>query len=155
MPGENRNIYKNARRDAGLTQERAAERLGISVESIRAYETDQRIPPDHVVSEMVTCYNAQYLAVQHLSQNNELVRRIVPVIEERSLMEATVRLANRMRKFFQQHRAEDLLEICEDNEVTDAEEELMLEIMEELNEINQGLFELRASWQKEGQSHDV
>ena len=42
MPEECRNIYKKARRSAGLTQEAAAERLGISVESVRAYETGQR-----------------------------------------------------------------------------------------------------------------
>lgn len=45
MPAEYRNIYKTARRAAGMTQEAAAERLGISVESVRAYETGQRIPP--------------------------------------------------------------------------------------------------------------
>ena len=49
MPEEYRNIYKIARRNAGITQEAAAEQLGISVESVRAYETGQRIPPNHVV----------------------------------------------------------------------------------------------------------
>ena len=44
MPEECRNIYKNARRAAGFTQEAAAEQLGLSVESIRAYETGQRVP---------------------------------------------------------------------------------------------------------------
>lgn len=38
MSEEYRNIYKIARRTAGFTQEAAAERLGISVESVRAYE---------------------------------------------------------------------------------------------------------------------
>ena len=36
MPEEYRNIYKIARRARGYTQEAAAERLGISTESIRA-----------------------------------------------------------------------------------------------------------------------
>ena len=49
MPEEYRNIYKNARRAAGYTQETAAEQLGLSVESVRAYETGQRIPPNDVV----------------------------------------------------------------------------------------------------------
>lgn len=39
------NIYKTARRAAGLTQEAAAEQIGVSVESIRSYETDRRLPP--------------------------------------------------------------------------------------------------------------
>ena len=66
MPGENRNIYKTSRRAAGLTQEAAAERLGISVESVRAYETGQRLPPNDVVELMVILYNAQHLAAASL-----------------------------------------------------------------------------------------
>lgn len=68
MPEEYRNIYKNARRAAGYTQETAAEQLGLSVESVRAYETGQRIPPNDVVEQMVICYNAQRLAYQHLHE---------------------------------------------------------------------------------------
>lgn len=45
MPQDKRNIYKIAREAKGLTQEAAAEKLGISDSSIRAYETGQRIPP--------------------------------------------------------------------------------------------------------------
>lgn len=63
MPEECRNIYKKARRVAGLTQEAAAERLGISVESVRAYETGQRIPPNDVVEDMVVCYDYQRLGL--------------------------------------------------------------------------------------------
>ena len=42
MPESNRNIYKVAREARGLTQEAAAEKLGISDSSIRAYETGDR-----------------------------------------------------------------------------------------------------------------
>lgn len=53
MPEEYRNIYKIARRNAGITQEAAAEQLGISVEIVRAYETGQRILPNDVVEQIV------------------------------------------------------------------------------------------------------
>lgn len=39
------NIYKVARLKAGKTQEGAAEALGISVESLKAYESYSRLPP--------------------------------------------------------------------------------------------------------------
>ena len=39
-----RNIYKTARLAAGLTQERWAEVLGISTESVRLYETGRGLP---------------------------------------------------------------------------------------------------------------
>lgn len=61
MPKDNGNIYQAARKAAGLTQEAAAERLAVSVESMRAYETGQRLPGDDVVTRMMAVYDAQYL----------------------------------------------------------------------------------------------
>ena len=68
MSEEYRNIYKTARRTAGFTQEAATERLGISVESVRAYEIGQRIPPNDIVNAMkgqitmgMTVDNVSYL----------------------------------------------------------------------------------------------
>ena len=49
MPEDYSNIYKIARRAAGFTQESAAEQLEISVDSVRAYETSQRLPPSEIV----------------------------------------------------------------------------------------------------------
>lgn len=40
-----RNIYKTVRNRTGLTQEAAAELIGVSVETLRAYECGRRIPP--------------------------------------------------------------------------------------------------------------
>lgn len=68
MPEEYRNIYKICRKSAGFTQEAAAERLGISVESLRAYETGQRVPPDEVVETMSDLYNALHLIVRHCAR---------------------------------------------------------------------------------------
>ena len=92
MSEEYRNIYKAARRSAGLTQEAAAEKLGISVESIRAYETGGRIPSNEIVESMVICYNTQYLAYQHLHETNALAAKIVPPLQERSM--STLSLAS-------------------------------------------------------------
>lgn len=39
------NIYRTGRICTGLTQEAAAERLHVAVETLRAYETGRRIPP--------------------------------------------------------------------------------------------------------------
>ena len=57
MSTDNRNIYQTARKAAGLTQEAAAERLALSVESLRAYETGQRIPGNEIVAAMCTVYS--------------------------------------------------------------------------------------------------
>ena len=72
MPEKCRNIYKRARKERGFTQEYAAEKLGISVESLRAYETGQRVPPDEVVADMVGLYNTLHLIVQHVRKKNAM-----------------------------------------------------------------------------------
>ena len=40
MARDSQNIYKNARKSAGLTQEKAAQYLNVSVDSLRDYEGD-------------------------------------------------------------------------------------------------------------------
>ena len=139
-----RNIYKTARRAAGHTQEAAAERLGISVESLRAYETGQRVPPNEVVELMAILYDAHYLAYQHLRESNALFRRVVPQVEDRELLEIAVRIYTRMRRFAAHRSVDRLLEMAEDN-VIDAEEmEEFQAIVAELREIVQSGLELQA-----------
>lgn len=142
MPEEYRNIYKTARRAAGLTQEAAAEKLGISVESLRAYETDQRIPPNDVVELMVICYNAQHLAYQHLRETNSLMERVVPQLEQRSVLEVAVRIYNRLNRFTQQHKLDELMQIAEDGRIDDDERKVFDEIMGDLREIVKSGLEL-------------
>lgn len=143
MPEEYRNIYKIARRNAGITQEAAAEQLGISVESVRAYETGQRIPPNHVVSRMVICYDAQRLAVQHVNLHDELASSIIPVIQPRTLMESAVRLYNRLNHFSSSHSVERLLEIAEDGRIDEQERAEFDAIVAELKALIQCGMELR------------
>ena len=83
MSEECRNIYKRARRNAGYTQEAAAEMLNVSVESLRAYETDRRIPAGDVVLQMMICYNCHQLPTQHLQETSALFNSVVPRLEER------------------------------------------------------------------------
>ena len=64
-----RNIYQKARDISGYTQERAAELLDLSVESIRAYETDKTLPNPRTVMQMVQIYGVQHLSYQHLEKN--------------------------------------------------------------------------------------
>ena len=143
MPEECRNIYKIQRRAAGYTQESAAERLGISVESLRAYETGQRVPPDWVVELMSILYNAPYLALQHMQESNTLFRQVVPQVEDRDLLETAVRIYNRLRHFAENHSVDRLLEIAEDNVIDEKERPEFQTIVAELREIVQSGLELQ------------
>lgn len=72
MARDSQNIYKNARKSAGLTQEKAAQYLNVSVDSLRDYEGDERPVPNDVASAMCDVYQVPYLAVQHLRQSSKL-----------------------------------------------------------------------------------
>ena len=49
MPGEYLNPYQKARKTTCLTQEQAAERLGLSAETPKQSELGQRVPSTPVV----------------------------------------------------------------------------------------------------------
>ena len=66
MAKECGNPYKTARKAAGLTQERAAMLLNVSVDSLRDYEGNIRPVPNDVAAAMCDAYDAQYLAITHL-----------------------------------------------------------------------------------------
>lgn len=142
MQNDTRNIYKIARRAAGYTQEAAAEMMNLSVESLRAYETGRRIPAGDVVLQMVICYNAQRLAVQHLQETNILFNSVVPRLEERSMLEVAVRIYNRLRSFQEDNRLERLLAIAEDGVIDDQERPEFEAIIADLRQIIQSGLEL-------------
>ena len=145
MPDDCRNIYKTCRKAAGFTQEAAAERLGISVESLRAYETSQRVPPNEVVELMVILYNAQYLAFQHLRETNGLYNSVVPEVQPRSILEASAKLTNRIFAFAESHADRRLMRITEDNVIDTGERAEFDAIMEDLQEIVEAALELRCA----------
>ena len=145
MPEEYRNIYKTCRRAAGLTQESAAERLGISVESLRAYEGGQRIPPNEVVELMSILYNAQHLAYQHLRETNAMYGRVVPEVPQCSVLEASARLTNRIYAFADSHADRRLMRMAEDNVIDPVERPEFDAILEELQEIVEAALALRCA----------
>ena len=142
MPEDYSNIYKIARRAAGYTQESAAEQLDISVDSVRAYETYQRTPPNEIVERMVVCFHAPQLAYQHLHETSGLVSRIIPQLEQRSILEVAIRIYNRMRSFTQGSCLDRLMAIAEDGRVDETERPEFEAIVEELRSIIQSGLEL-------------
>lgn len=147
MPEECRNIYKRFRKKAGLTQEAAAEQLRISVESLRAYETGQRVPPNRVVSMMVDAYNSQLLGIWHLRDSDDMVRSIVPAVQDCSVLEASAKLYNRMNDFYINNRCRQLMRITEDNVVDDIEQPDYDRILDELQEISEFIMAVKCARQ--------
>lgn len=145
MPESNRNIYKVAREARGLTQEAAAEKLGISDSSIRAYETGQRIPPNDVVDLMVLAYDSQLLGIQHLRASADMARSIVPDVREVDLRAAIMALLVTIYKFVDEHQDRELLRIGTDNAVDESEGPEFEEIKEDLGDVIAAAMQVRCA----------
>lgn len=113
------NIYKTARMAAGITQERSAELIGCSVRTIAAYEQGERIPFDDVVVRMVDIYAAPYLGNQHLRQNSEIARQILPEVVPTNLPQAILHLQKEMNDFLRLR--DEMIDITEDGIIDDSE----------------------------------
>lgn len=150
MPEEYRNIYKTCRKAAGLTQEAAAERLGISVESLRAYETGQRVPPDEVVEAMSDLYNTLHLIVRHVREKNAMYGRVVPEVPKMDVLAASARLTNRIYAFADSHADRRLMRITEDNVIDGTERGEFDAILEDLQEIVAAALALRCAQSEQG-----
>lgn len=143
MPKGSGNIYQAARKAAGLTQEAAAERLAVSVESMRAYETGQRLPGDDVVTRMMAVYDAQYLGAQHLQCKPWLLPECVMMAKPEPLPMAVIKLVRRVMAFAEAHRSDQLMEIAEDGIISEGERDLFDEIAGELGDIVQAALALQ------------
>lgn len=137
------NIYKRARATAGLTQERWAEQLGISVESVRLYESGAGLPSDEVVTRMIEVAVLPVLGYWHLTNKSRLAGEILPEVKTVPLAQAVVQLLHRIREFDEQHRVRELLSIAEDGQIDSAERELFTQIVAELDSVVQAAMALK------------
>lgn len=115
------NIYYNARRSAGLTQERWSEMIGCSPDSVRNYEADAQIPGDAIVKKMCEIAGTPALAYWHLCRKSELAAETLPEVEQLPLPQAVIQLVCAIRDFKDHNDA--LLDMAVDGKI-DADERL-------------------------------
>ena len=128
------NIYKNARKSAGMTQEKAAQLLNVSVDSLRDYEQSQRPVPSDVASVMCDVYQAPYLAVQHLRRSSELGK---------DLPEAVLSVLAAVQRFIVKRDA--MIEIVADGKIEEDEQAEWNEIMDRMNNLFVAMANMRFS----------
>ena len=145
MQEEYQNIYKTGRKAAGFTQEAAAERLGISVESIRAYEAGRSVPPSDVLERMCIIYNNMLLAFQHIRELNGVYEQIMPAVRACTVLEASAQLTNRIFAFADRHSDRRLMQIAEDNVIDVNERAEYDAIMADLQGIVEAALSLRCA----------
>ena len=92
MKDDFRNIYQNARRTAGLTQERWAEVLGITPEAVRQYERGVITPQDDIVLRMAEVAGQHIICYWHLLNKSRVAAQLLPDLQEKELPEAVLSL---------------------------------------------------------------
>lgn len=96
MREQHQNIYREARKFAGLTIEQAAEMIGVAPRTLAGYEKGEYIPPADIVCSMCQTYRAEWLAYQHLQGSNPLGRKYLPEIDFSSLPAQVLRFQKEM-----------------------------------------------------------
>jgi len=135
MHNKDPNIYKKARLSTCLTQEAAAEALHLSVESVKAYEAGQRIPPTETVALMADAYDAEWLKLLHLRAAAAPLEILPDKVGALPLANAVLQLVNRAYRFAQADSAHILVDIAEDGVINQAERVEFDRIMGELDGI--------------------
>lgn len=139
------NIYQAARKAAGLTQERAAELLGLSVRSLADYESGLRLPPNDVADRMVMVYNSQVLAVQHLRNSTQFARDLLPEVRPMALPEAVLTLIDAVYDFADDKLDRELIDIARDGVISPEERERFDRIMDKLQSITAAAIALASA----------
>lgn len=142
------NIYQTAREARGITQEKAAELLGISVESLRAYECGRRLPPTAVVVCMVDVYDTQFLAYQHL-KHDIIADDLLPDISEKTIAEAVLSLIKEIADT--NELLPMLISIASDGIIDEAERPAWEKIKKEFGDVVQSYYCLIVSNKTRGE----
>lgn len=135
MQNDCTNIYQSARKIAGLTQERAAELLGLSPRSLADYESGLRLPPNDVADRMVTAYNSQLLAVQHLRNSTQFARDLLPDVQTMALPEAVLTLVDAVYSFADDRLDRELIDIARDGVISADERERFDRVIDKIRNI--------------------
>lgn len=132
------NLYQRARLSTGMSQERAAELLGLSPESLKQYEGGKTVPKDETVERMVEAYSCPWLALEHAQATDRL--GVLPKAEPRPLPMASIALRNRLQDAT--GRLDALLRIAEDGVIDEAERPEFDSIVVELRETMAAIYQV-------------
>ena len=127
------NIYKNARQTAGLTQERWAEQLGVTADTVRLYESGRNYPSDEVAARMAEVAGMPVLGYWHLKLKSSLANDALPDVARVPLPQAVVGLLAAMDTI--QPQVKELLVIALDGIVDAGETELFEDILDDLEAV--------------------
>ena len=114
-------IFKNARNTAGLTQERWAESLGVSVDAVQNYEYGRNFPTEETVLLMADISGYKILPYQYMSIKSRIGGEVLPTLGETiSLPKAVLDLLIQLDDF-RKDDMEQLMRIAADGKISEDE----------------------------------
>lgn len=133
------NIYAKYRRMASITQERAAEHLGISVDSLKGHEYDKRIPNNDIAKQMCLLYGDMRLAYDHLVHSSA-GKMILEKLDEKDLCCSVLGLINELNHSDTVQKM--MIEISADGIISEDEEDDWEIVEEQLRALIKSSYEV-------------
>lgn len=133
MQNRCKNIYKIARKAAGMTQEQAAELLYVSIRSLADYESGRTIPSDETVCKMIEVYGTNWLGYEHLKRSTEVGKRYLPDLELTDLARSVLKLQKEVADVNKINP--DMVEVACDGVVNEFETEKWQQVTKEIFEM--------------------
>lgn len=136
-------MYARYRNAAGMTQEYAAELLGVATRTLAAWERGESKPSDERVLSMVDIYCAPTLAIEHLRATTAIARGILPPVDAVPLPQAVCQLLSSIRTLEEIHAEDRLLQIAADGQVDQIEAPDFSRLLEELEPVMAAVLALK------------
>lgn len=147
MESESRNIYKNARKCAGYTQERWAEAIGCSADSVRNYEAGTQYPSDELVRVMCEISGISPLMYWHICRK-EAAANELPEVERLPLPQAVIQLLGAIKRC--QSLMPELIDLAADGEITADEAADWEHVKDNLGEVIKAALQVKYAEGAEG-----
>ena len=143
MSKEYESMYARYRRAAGMTQEYAAELLGVAPRTLQAWERGESTPPNARVLAMCDIYCAPPLAIAHLRFNSIIAYDVLPAVKAVPVAQGVCRLIGALRKLEEIHAEDRLLDIAADGKVDEIERADFDQLLIELDPVMSAVLSLR------------
>lgn len=136
-------LYARYRKAAGMTQEYAAELLGVAPRTLQAWERGESTPPNIRVLAMCDIYTAPTLAIEHLRMTNIIAYDTLPAVRAVPVAQAVCSLLAQIRKLEEIHAGDRLLDIAADGKVDEIERADYDQLLIELEPVISAVLALR------------
>ena len=143
MSKEYESMYARYRRAAGMTQEYAAELLGVAPRTLQAWERGESTPPNARVLAMCDIYCSPTLAIEHLRYNSIIAYDVLPPVRAVPVAQGVCKLIAALRKLEAIHAEDKLLDIAADGKVDEIERADFDQLLIELDPVMSAVLALR------------